>query len=334
VRLRCVHKAGPDDRLPVGPGRGEPERAGDIGALWASAGKARAYARAAAGASGGNHRLALLIVLLTVSSFRRGECKKKVAKREDSGDLRKSALAQRLDAALPKQHKKVAEAIGISSERLTAYRCGSRRPRNPELIGHIADAAGVNVRWLLTGEGPMRGEAEADDEAIQTSSLRVRLFEPGFREMAREEITEANREKAVPIVGRIAAGEGVSTDEADQFAPGEADAYVIFEGAPPRAFAVRIVGDSMDPPYEAGDLVIADGARPVERGLAAVAFEQDGVRLARLKQLHLEGGEAILLSMNPAYGPVRLPRKALVGAWQIIEHLPRVVEGARGGGEV
>lgn len=78
---------------------------------------------------------------------------------EDFSGTRKSALAQRLDAALPKQHKKIAEAAGITSARLSAYRGGSRMP-DPEMLARIARAAGINICWLLTGDGPQSADAE------------------------------------------------------------------------------------------------------------------------------------------------------------------------------
>jgi len=120
----------------------------------------------------------------------------------------------------------------------------------------------------------------------------------------------------VPIVGRIAAGDTITTTE-------EAHAYVLVDDPAPQAFAIRVVGDSMDPPYRSGDVVVADRDRPVNRGLAVVLFEQSGARTARLKVLYPENGTVTLLSTNPRYAPLRLTRRAVRGAWEVIAHLSR-----------
>ena len=120
----------------------------------------------------------------------------------------------------------------------------------------------------------------------------------------------------MPIVGRVAAGDTITTTE-------EADAYALVDDPASQAFAVRVVGDSMDPPYRAGDVVVADRDRPVNRGLAVVLFEQGEARTARLKVLYPENGTVTLLSTNPRYAPLRLTRGAVRGAWEVISHLRR-----------
>jgi len=223
--------------------------------------------------------------------------------------------------------KAMAEAVGVSQEQVSRW-VNTTTPQWRSL-SRIAEAAGddVSVVWLEKGEGsPPAGYQCAEEEPPATRQPPAEVPEtewPGFRQVTREELPERVPPKYIPIVGRIAAGAGEPTDEAEQFSPGEADAYVEYIGGPPHAFAVRVVGDSMDPPFRDGDLVIADGDQPVRSGLAAVIFDQDSHRVARLKTLYLEGDEAVLISNNDLHEPVRLPAYKVHGAYKIINHLRR-----------
>jgi len=224
----------------------------------------------------------------------------------------KSGFGERLRSLIHGRQKKFAAEVGISESHLSQI-LAERRTPSPLLVKRLADVLGVREEWLLTGKGPQRSQGVPDRDQ-----------EIALVEIPREDINEHHRGRVVPIVGRIAAGDTIiTTDEAEQFLPGDADAFVLFENAPPHAFAVRVVGDSMDPPYRSGDIVIADGDRPVRHGLAVVVFEEDGFRLARLKIMHVEPEEVLLLSTNPAFPPMRLPRQAVAGAWTVIAHLRR-----------
>lgn len=174
---------------------------------------------------------------------------------------------------------------------------------------------------------PTETQTKPDDLAQEPPGFRVvELLDPGFRIVATEEIPEDAdpRGQYVPLIGRLSAGAGADTVEAEQFAPGRADAYLIYMGAPEAAFAVRVVGDSMLPDYADGDLVVVDGAKPVRSGVACVLVRHAGDRVARLKRIVYKGKIAILESLNPAYPPVRHPARN-VAAFALIRHLPRIV---------
>jgi len=220
----------------------------------------------------------------------------------------------------------LARQLGVHRSTFNNWAQGRATPP-PEIIRRTAEVLNVSADVLLGVEGeayplnhgmaPPVG-SQQQEETPESEQQRAAIIIP------REEIGEHHRGRVVPIVGRIAAGDTIiTTDEAEQFLPGDADAFVLFEGAPPHAFAVRVVGNSMDPPYRSDDIVIADGDRPVRHGLAVVVFQENDLRVARLKIMHLEPEEVLLLSTNPAYPPMRLPRQAVAGAWTVIAHLRR-----------
>jgi SOS-response transcriptional repressor LexA len=156
----------------------------------------------------------------------------------------------------------------------------------------------------------------------------TRMIEPGFREVFREEIQGDPRGHFVPLIDRLAAGAGFGTDQADSFSPGDADSFVAYENAPPRAFALRVAGDSMEPDFKSGDVVIIDPAGEAQDGEVACIIYEDGKgnRVTRLKRFHLRGNDVLLVSVNPAYPPVEIPLGRLIKTYAIRDHLPRIVE--------
>lgn len=157
------------------------------------------------------------------------------------------------------------------------------------------------------------------------SQWTVRLVEAGFREVHVEGLPDDWRGKYVPILGRLSAGEGVDTVEAEETPPGWAASYLIYEGAPASAFALRVVGHSMEPEHQDGDVVVVDGAQPVRSGLCCVIYDRDGDRIARLKRLRIRGGKAYLQSRHADYSTITVPA-AGVEAYRLIDHLPRIAE--------
>jgi SOS-response transcriptional repressor LexA/DNA-binding Xre family transcriptional regulator len=126
----------------------------------------------------------------------------------------------------------------------------------------------------------------------------------------------------VPVIGRVAAGVGIDTDEAGAYPPAWAGEFLAYEGAPKTAVAVRVVGTSMEPMYTAGDMVVVDPARRADNGqVCCVLLASDGNREVRLKRLRIRGDQAVLESLNPSHPAIRLPVSQVVGAYRIIDQL-------------
>lgn len=154
-----------------------------------------------------------------------------------------------------------------------------------------------------------------------------RSAEPGFRTVPPESVpTNTDWSKHyVPVIGRIAAGEGIDTQEASEYPPAWAGEFLVYDDAPPTAVAVRVSGVSMEPEYHGGDMVVVDPATPAGSGdVCCVILARDGVREARLKRLRLSGPYAILESLNPEspHATERIPRNLVVCAYSIVAHLP------------
>ena len=225
----------------------------------------------------------------------------------------------------------LAQQAGFTAEWLLT---GSRVSANLSRDDLIEALGRVLAREMIAPDGPTpatRRAAEAIAAPHRPADGQgwkpVRLVEPGFRIVSLEDLPDDWRGSYVPLLGRLAAGEGVDTIEAEEHPPGWAAAFVAFADAPPAAFALSVVGDSMAPEYRPGDVVIVDGSTNVDRGLACVIYEVRGVRIARLKIVRRSGRRIVLDSSNPSHKPAVLD-KGQVEAYKVVRHLPRITESA------
>ncbi|MGE3141894.1 MAG: helix-turn-helix transcriptional regulator [Hyphomonadaceae bacterium] len=106
--------------------------------------------------------------------------------------------------------------------------------------------------------------------------------------------------RAIPIVGLAKAGaDGLFDDSGD---PSGADEPVRFPGlGVGRVYALEITGDSMEPVYRDGDIVVVEPGAAVRRGDRVVARTRAGEVIA--KALGRRNEQIVeLISLNPAYG--------------------------------
>ena len=134
----------------------------------------------------------------------------------------------------------------------------------------------------------------------------------------------------MPIVNRVAAGEGVDTVESEAGPPGWASEYVALDDPPAGAIAVRVVGDSMEPRYTSGDLLVVDPAVAASPGEPAVVIYEDpggGDWSARAvvkifqparKWVHLQ-------SLNSAAPDIQVAKSAIRRAYAVWRHLPAII---------
>ncbi len=96
-----------------------------------------------------------------------------------------------------------------------------------------------------------------------TKLSKILAAEKANIKRADEEVTAG---ALVPIINKVSAGYPVDFDDLN-YPVGFADDYVRCPGLhDPNAFAVRVVGDSMEPKFEEGDIVIFSPAADVRNG--------------------------------------------------------------------
>jgi phage repressor protein C with HTH and peptisase S24 domain len=106
--------------------------------------------------------------------------------------------------------------------------------------------------------------------------------------------------RQVPLIGLAQAGGAGYFDDGGYPVGGSWDEVSLPEVADPNAYALEISGDSMEPVYRDGDLVIVAPSAPIRRGDRVVVRVSDGQVMA--KQLTRRSARRIeLKSLNPEH---------------------------------
>lgn len=125
--------------------------------------------------------------------------------------------------------------------------------------------------------------------------------------------------KKVPLISFVQAGDW--TEVADQYHPGDGEMWVDAPaGCGDNAFALRVVGGSMEPRFREGDIIIVDPSRVVENGDYIVAKINDDE--ATFKKYVRDGGKVLLMPLNPAYPSHDVTDRE----WKIVGRVVRKME--------
>ena len=146
--------------------------------------------------------------------------------------------------------------------------------------------------------------------------------------------------RRVPLIGFAQAGGEGYFDDGGYPVGGGWDEVSLPEIADPNAYALEISGDSMEPVFRDGDLVIVSPAAPIRRGDRVVVRTLRGEVMA--KQLARRSARRIELhSLNPAHprlqlrsdrGRLAAPHRLGQPVAVALDVLPRVALGARPAG--
>lgn len=189
-----------------------------------------------------------------------------------------------------------ARKCGIKQTTMSGYLNGVSEPNRENLI-KIARACNVTVGWLADGEGEVHP---------QTTASNI---------VAGPEIT-----RHVPLISFVQAGDW--TEAVEEFSPEEAEEFLpVTSTVGPRTFALRVVGNSMEPEFWAGEIVIVDPDREAESGSFVVAkINHDE---ATFKQLIKDGGSVFLRPLNSAYPVMDVTGRDLRIVGRVVEKVKR-----------
>ncbi len=218
-------------------------------------------------------------------------------------------------------------ALGMEPGTLTRAAQWSATPagvrREVAGMGASQRAAAAQLRALL-GEGSLdetfkRGRLRAlvsKLEGASATNVEVESGKPGSGSAAPAAPHSSIRllPVQVPLINSVAAG--YPREFTDLGYPARvADEYVLSPDVDdPDAFAARVVGDSMEPLYREGDIVVFSPNRAVKSGLDCfVRLERDGETTFKRVELEGEGdGEGAkirLVALNPLYGERMVARE-------------------------
>lgn len=171
---------------------------------------------------------------------------------------------------------KVAEEVGMRPS--TLYEAADKGVRPSSYTVKIAAVTGVSARWLATGEGSM----------VQTDTPA---------NVSRVDV----KRRRVPLVSSVAAG--LFAEATDYMPVGYSDEWVeCTVQVKDHTFALRVEGDSMEPKFEEGCILVVEPDLEARPGDYVIA--KNGDNEATFKQLVRDGGVYMLKPLNPRY-PIR-----------------------------
>lgn len=194
-------------------------------------------------------------------------------------NLGERITAARKAAGLSKSE--LARRLGRSPSAVTQWESGETKALRGESLIGIAQATGVRAEWLETGRGPMR--ADAVDNVTSGPELRGK----------------------VPLISWTTAGTWADVEDWHPVGNGEEWVYTTARVGP-HAFALRVIGDSMEPRIPDGSIVILDPDKSFHHG-AIVLAKRTTDQQATLKQLWYDGATPQLRPLNPRYPILDMP---------------------------
>jgi phage repressor protein C with HTH and peptisase S24 domain len=193
----------------------------------------------------------------------------------------------------------------------------------PNLLLHIAhmerlpsdirseyeSAEAENQRWRQVAKDLVEGKARPDDLGSIISSIEA---------PSTKTVSAISAGRLVPVINKVAAGYPTDFDDLD-YPVGIADDYVRCPDLhDANAFAVRVVGDSMQPRFSEGDIVIFSPAAEVHNG------DDCFVRFAMphettFKRVFFEEGQKIRLQpRNDKYPPIIVEGDRINGLYRAV----------------
>lgn len=192
------------------------------------------------------------------------------------------------------QQVDIAGRLGVKPPRVGNWFQGRNMPRKAERV-ELAKLLGVTVDWLIHGRTENNSITPEEVEAG-----RERYGGPPVRE--------------VPVISWSHAGAAVAYEEMPRHFLGS----VSTTSNDPRAFAVTVEGDSMEPKVFTGDRVVCEPSRSPVNGKPVVAkYDSEEVQLRIYHKL--PSGKIRLAPINPIYPTIEYEPESFLWIYPVRE---------------
>ncbi len=111
--------------------------------------------------------------------------------------------------------------------------------------------------------------------------------------------------KLIPVISWVSAG--IWTEVCDNFQPGDADEWIESDIKGPNVFALRVKGDSMEPEFNDGEIIVVNPHIESKPGDFVIIKNKENDE-ATFKQLKRYGDTSILHPLNPKYPDIELKK--------------------------
>jgi len=233
----------------------------------------------------------------------------------------------------------VAKATGYSPAMISAVFSG-KEPLNDKLLSAICSAYSINEDWVRTGHGPTFGSKKTrinnlyDKLKVDPEDVIDRLTKLGYVIQRKDpppfRINDMTPAYAglppvpppngfIPVVSLASAnGDGPCWEDAYPVGHGLEMVYRPHDVTDPKAFGVKIDGDSMIPAFRPGDTVVVCPEKQVVNGDDVVAKLVDG-RVV-VKVIRYLNGHVLLESYNSTHDPIFVERDQIEFAYKVVWH--------------
>ncbi len=181
-------------------------------------------------------------------------------------------------------------------------------------LAGILGSSGIDAR------GRIRGALDAAHKSGELKRLVERLDGgEGSGQQAEGNRAERALPLEVPLINRVAAGYPREFTDLGYPARIAAEYVRVPDLTDPDAFACRVVGDSMQPEYREGDIVVFSPARAIKSGMDCFArIEPDHESTFKRVYLEDEGERIRRQLLNPAYPARVLAREQVAGLYAAV----------------
>jgi phage repressor protein C with HTH and peptisase S24 domain len=202
----------------------------------------------------------------------------------------KNRIAERLNFlinSLKINIKEFSQRVGIPYTTMLDYCKGKSLP-GAESLEKIATVFHVSLNWLLTGEG----EPFIKKQEPTLVSEKPSEYNSGY--------------VYIPVSeGHISAGAGLIPVTDIEIRLAFREDWVKRKGDPKKMVLIRVKGDSMEPTFYSGDIVLVDTNKnfvDIEGGIYAITIDNK-IMVKRIQVLYNEG-KLKIISDNPRYEPI------------------------------
>ena len=232
----------------------------------------------------------------------------------------------------------VAERVGISKPYLSSIETG--RVKNPPTDGvleALEEALGFEPGDLLRIGHLVRTPPDIVRE-FEEQTAQLQHLRSVVRKLMKGQPTDSTgidiehafhlpTGSVVPVINSVAAGYPGQFTDLD-YPPGVADEYIRCPGvSDPQAFAARVVGDSMEPIYHEGDIVVFSPNTPPRAGDDCFARFADGEGTTFKRFYQDDPREIRLQPLNSAYPAATYPCEQLTGLWPAVYRIEQLRRG-------
>jgi len=221
------------------------------------------------------------------------------------------------------QQGQLADKIGVTASYVSLLESGKRPSPSDDVIRKIEQALGLTNNQLVRLAHLERTPADIREEIDQERLYREGIPHKSVRTV---ELRPKGNFGTIPLINKVAAG--YPSDFTDKGYPvGIADEYVsVPDIDDPYAFAVTVVGDSMEPRLHEGDVLVISPAESIENGdICFVRIDDNGDSASTIKQVWHDDEEHVRLeSFNPKYPSRIVPKELLGGIYRAVTRLEKL----------